>query len=656
MNPSRLLLPVYYYHDHFMEMLTFVQEVYGSILNAEERQFIASLEALDKGARCLFIRMVNRKTHMFNPELFRYSEIEDVPKSLQRLIDAGFARFLNEGDYAPMLSGLGKADLLTMAPAAKKGWSKPRIAQHLLDTLAFAEAVEAQNALHWVTPCHRRHVQFLLYLYFGRTQENLTGFALRDLGILKVKDRQSFAARFENGAEARAGFFYSQALDNADIPALFAKRDNFPPAETEFTHVLREKLLYHIGQYYEKRKEPDSAIAAYALAVGYSSRERLIRLLQAQGQTEQVKALLEAMIANPENDEELLFASDFYERKFGRKKVGVFTEMLRQSESITVDEAFRGAAEDAALHLFKRQGWAGYHTENGLWLTLFGLALWEVLFEHPDSLHSGFDRLPQSLRDRTFHKKFAVQVDQALQAFREGRGWQRVAKTLAANWGTENPLVYWHEDMGQMLKQFLDAAPQNAVASILEKMAQDFPSMRDGFPDLMLIGAEGLRFVEIKAEGDQLRRNQLVRLMQLRQAGFSADICRVDYRVDPDQIYVVVDVETTGGRAGTDRVTEIGAVKLRGGEIIDEWQSLINPDRAIPAYITQLTGITNAMVRNAPRFSEIADSFAEFLEGAVFAAHNVNFDYGFITAEFRRVDKAFRLPKICTCASMRRLY
>lgn len=656
MSTSRLLLPAFYYHDHFMEMIAFVQKIYGTVLGEDEQKFIKALEALDHGARCLYIRMVNRKTSVFNPELFRYAEIVDVSKSLRQLIDTGFTRNILEEDYALMLAAMGKAELLEMAPDAKRGWPKPRLAEHLLETLAFSEAVEARCAVDWVTPCHRRTVQFLLYLYFGRSENNLTVFALRDLGILRVNDREAFAARFEDGTEARASFYYAQALEDTDIPSLFARRDDFPTVETEFPRNLRDKLFHRIGQYFEKRKELDSAILAYECASGFSSRERLVRLLQSKGETERVEVLLDAMITIPEHDEELLFASDFYERKFGKKKVGVFTEILRQSECITVDEAFRGAAEDAALHLFKRQGWAGYHTENGLWLTLFGLAFWDVLFEHPDSLHSGFDRLPQSLRDRTFHRKFEVQVVEALADFREGRGWQRISKTLAAKWGAENPLVYWHEDMGLMLKQFIGAAPLRAIALILEKMTQDFLSMRDGFPDLLLIGVKDVRFVEIKAEGDQLRRSQLTRLLQLREAGFTADVYRVNYRVDPDQVYVVVDVETTGGRSGSDRVTEIGAVKIRGGEVIDEWQSLINPDRSIPGYITQLTGITNNMVRDAPRFADIADSLAKFMEGAVFAAHNVNFDHGFIAAEFRRVDRAFRPPKLCTCASMRRLY
>ena len=84
--------------------------------------------------------------------------------------------------------------------------------------------------------------------------------------------------------------------------------------------------------------------------------------------------------------------------------------------------------------------------------------------------------------------------------------------------------------------------------------------------------------------------------------------------------------------------------------------SLINPQRAIPAKITQITGITNEMVRSAPIFAEVADSFMRFMGDGIFVAHNVNFDYGFMSYEYERLERRFRFPKLCTVAGMRRRY
>ncbi len=119
---------------------------------------------------------------------------------------------------------------------------------------------------------------------------------------------------------------------------------------------------------------------------------------------------------------------------------------------------------------------------------------------------------------------------------------------------------------------------------------------------------------------------------------------------------MVLDVETTGGKAGTDRVIEIGAVKVQAGEVLATFSTLLNPGRTIPSFISRLTGISNAMVADAPTFADIADKLAEFLQGAVFVAHNAKFDYGFIRSEFARCDITFEMPQLCTVVNMRRYY
>ncbi len=96
--------------------------------------------------------------------------------------------------------------------------------------------------------------------------------------------------------------------------------------------------------------------------------------------------------------------------------------------------------------------------------------------------------------------------------------------------------------------------------------------------------------------------------------------------------FVVVDLETTGGAAGRDGITEIGAVKVRGGEILGEFQTLVDPGRSISPYVSVLTGITDAMVAAAPRAATVLPAFLEFARGAVLVAHNAPFDIGFLKA------------------------
>ncbi len=195
-----------------------------------------------------------------------------------------------------------------------------------------------------------------------------------------------------------------------------------------------------------------------------------------------------------------------------------------------------------------------------------------------------------------------------------------------------------------------------AVARVLRAMARDFAGTRHGFPDLLVAGGGSARFVETKADGDALRRNQVARLEQLRAAGLAASVVRVCWRPDPRQSYVVVDVETTGGLGPGHRITELGAVLVRGGRILDRYETLVNPGRRIPARISRLTGISEAMVAGAPMFSDIAETFLEFAGDAVFVAHNARFDYRFVQQEFARLGQTFRRPTICTVAGMRRAF
>jgi len=120
--------------------------------------------------------------------------------------------------------------------------------------------------------------------------------------------------------------------------------------------------------------------------------------------------------------------------------------------------------------------------------------------------------------------------------------------------------------------------------------------------------------------------------------------------------YAVIDIETTGGKATTDRITEVGIVIFENGEITDQFSSLVNPDRSIPPFIVRITGITDNMVKDAPRFYEIAKQIVEMTEDAIFVAHNSSFDYGFIKEEFRQLGYDYTRKTLCTVRLTRKVY
>ncbi len=122
------------------------------------------------------------------------------------------------------------------------------------------------------------------------------------------------------------------------------------------------------------------------------------------------------------------------------------------------------------------------------------------------------------------------------------------------------------------------------------------------------------------------------------------------------KVYTVVVIETTGGRANRDKITEIAIIRHDGEKVIDSFETLINPERTIPYNITQITGITDEMVMDAPKFYEVAKTIVEMTEDAVFVAHNVRFDYTFLREEFRRLGFTFTRKQLCTVRLTRQTF
>ncbi len=119
---------------------------------------------------------------------------------------------------------------------------------------------------------------------------------------------------------------------------------------------------------------------------------------------------------------------------------------------------------------------------------------------------------------------------------------------------------------------------------------------------------------------------------------------------------VLLDIETTGGSAASSRITEIGALRVENGKVVSKYQQLVNPEEPIPYFITNLTGINDDMVWEAPTFRGIADDFELFLSDAIFVAHHVSFDYSFIKMEFERIGYGFNMDRLCSARLSRKLY
>ncbi|MDX1678176.1 exonuclease domain-containing protein [Arsukibacterium sp.] len=690
-----------YYLQHFNELLQFVVQHYQPVLTPDSRAFIDDFTALSESAQQLLVRMLNRKGQVFCDAELNYTEIGPPGPVLDELTIKGFVAPLTASDLTDFwlrltkdtlwqLLQLAKNDLppalwaeYTALRPVKKSLTKPLLLGAALALPADWLALIAKLPQRYLALTRQDTLNYLYFLYFGRIETNLSLFTLRDLGIRQSGQfKQQFQPRFTHASEATLAYQLAKAKPAIielgkqlkQQPADAGSRLNqwlqlvrqWPLSEDDALQLKRSERCYQLGKLAEQHKLAELAISFYQLSNGFPASERLVRLYYAQDKPEQCQQYLQQLLTDPACDEEWLFAEDFFRRKFtapaGNERRSQLSQLLHDAPAIGVDELYLGQAEQGVMAFYQAQGYTVFHAENNPWLALFGLWFWHELFEHSAStLHNPFERRPRNLASGGFYQQFSTEIEQKLQQLNSATAAERLLAAITAHYGKANSLFYWHTDLAEQLLPLIRLAPKHADGSsalvpILRAMAQDFKRHRSGYPDLLLIKDQQLEFIEVKAPGDKIQRHQLARLMALQQAGFNARIEKLNWIVDPNRIYVVLDVETTGGKAGLDRVIEIGAVKVQAGEVLDTFSTLINPERYIPSFITRLTGINSAMLTDAPTFADIAAKLSEFLQGAVFVAHNAKFDYGFIRAEFTRLDMPFAMPQLCTVVNMRRYY
>jgi len=120
-------------------------------------------------------------------------------------------------------------------------------------------------------------------------------------------------------------------------------------------------------------------------------------------------------------------------------------------------------------------------------------------------------------------------------------------------------------------------------------------------------------------------------------------------------VYAIIDIETTGGNASRERITEIAIYIHDGTSVVNEYSTLINPECKVPPFVARLTGISDEMLKDAPKFFEVARNVVEITEGCTFIAHNAAFDYSFIKQEFLNLGYKYKRPVLCTVKMARKL-
>lgn len=686
-------LPTYYYLSHFHEFIKFVSGPCERLLASDDLGFIQRFMSLSKPQQCLIVRFINRKSIFVKPDTYLYEEIDSIAHHFDFLYHANWFSDLNAHNVPEFIQHLTKDEIVSImdelnepcfTDAPKLSYKKSQAKAKLIDTLLLGatldEITHTQVARSYWEGNFETQINYFIYLYFGNLQAKLNQFSMRDLGVMRTRKEQAqVMARFADIESAKSAFSLHQ-LSHDIKQALAHYAPECPqPNDQRHTFILSQiaSLPAPVGN---KASESHSkilqllasellpydahkAVATLQTINTDAAQEKWLREAYKLGLLDDVERELERIIDAPLSEDLLAFAEDFLARKYHKKRTSVLTDMLREnSQNISIDEIHKGAVERGVVAYYEQRNCKAFKTENELWRALFGLYFWHEIYELDGlGLSNEFDHVPLSLKSNQFYELANEFIDLRLNSTdTKAKLIQQLSLNAAKYYGQGNIVFRWRNNILERIILLIKHSPFSAVLGLLKAMTQDWKNLSDGYPDLMLLeridGHDYLRFEEVKSQGDQLRRNQLLSIQKLKSLGFDVRITNVTWTIDPMQPYAVIDIETTGGRAQQHRITEVGIVKVVGGEIVAQWQSLINPQRRIPQNITALTGIDNDMVSQAPLFAEVADDIEAFTEGCVFVAHNVNFDYGFIKEEFNRLERRYRRPKLCTVREMRKYY
>lgn len=550
-------LPEKYYLDYFESLLEFVQDKYGGLLNRREKQFIRKFGRFSEDARCLFIRLMNRKGCYFRVQKLNYAEIQSFDEALNKLISQRFFSRLaarHHQNMEDLLRIFTKAELLSLLAEVNKELKKQagklkkdEIVQLILanaDLRQFTEHISRREPIVKVN--FEQETEMLRFLYFGNIHGDMTQFVVRDIGYVKTEELNAskLQARFKSRKEAEDKLLmsriYQQFKDRRDVLQQpvdeifqwFQQLNITGASLNETAQPQFDKLCLRLGKLLEQQKFPAFALDIYQHTAAAPSRERQARLMHKLGLTTKALELCEQIRQAPKNAEEKYFAEDFCDLINKKRKVKRTTHYLKSSSSIELDEERRFSVELGVLEHFCERGYEGVFSENHLWRSFFGLFFWDIIFDQDSgALHHPLQTTPSDFYTPEFLTKRRKQIDQRLQALAyPNRFYNIVRHHFQSKMGISNPLVGWQENLLPLVEQCYNKLQPEQISSVLLEMAGNLKENARGFPDLFIWNKDSYSFIEVKSPNDQLSAQQLYWLHFFEEQEIEAKVVRVQWQ------------------------------------------------------------------------------------------------------------------------------
>lgn len=513
----------FYYLDNFRQVLAWVAERHGDLLDDHERAFLDRFQQVPQASQALLVRMVMRKGTLFRASKLRYSEIGCPVRASAPLIEQGWVEANPTLDLVQLFGLLKKDELQRVfGSTGISGQRKVDLLQALI-----TEHTEPQCFARWCEGLDETAFGLMIgelcdrlrLMFFGNIHQDWSEFVLADLGIFRYEQvafspaSRAFHARADVDTylhlhRCRERFESGEAVEAVllDIPQT--------PYPNDWLENRRGKLLLSLARQCERNGDMPLALRLHAANRYPGARERAIRVLERNGQPEAALQLALTAQAAPESEHEaqqLQRILPRLRRTLGepatRRTINAQPEridlILPRPDGMSVERVVREhmTGSDAPV----------YYVENALINSLLGLLCWEAIFAPlPGAFFHPFHAGPADLSRPDFHERRSATFSECLSKLGTDAYRDCIRQAYQQKFGVQSQFVSWGLFDDKLLELALHCIPAAHLRAFFQRILLDVPNHRSGLPDLIQFWPEEQRYqlIEVKGPGDRLQDNQ----------------------------------------------------------------------------------------------------------------------------------------------------
>lgn len=522
----------YYYLENFTVALDWLRTRYDDLLSAEERRFISDFALTPLASAALMVRMVMRQGDLFRTSKLSYTEIGCPRQAAHPLIERGWVdpdppvnfpslwRLLRKAELCGLLGlkgGAGsirKTDLLERA-GELAAQTRPLRAW-------WPEAPDEIFQVRIAPLCER-----LRLMFFGNFHQTWSEFVLADLGIFRYEsvslEESARAFRTRRQIDQFYAIYHCRELLHAEVPLEEVLAAVPPPLGQDATDAWidakRAKLLFVIGQLYEKAHELPQALAVYLDCAHPEARIRCVRVLEKLERLDEAAELLNRVRQQPANEREIQLSTRILRRLSGKLGVPDRNSSPRQRsqrswDTLELQLPYPDPPRRVELAVSEHLGTPVapvLYVENTLLNALFGLLCWDAIFAPlPGAFFHAFHSAPADLLEAEFFARRTAQFSACFARLEDGTYRKVILDTFERKEGLQTPFVAWNWLTRAEIELALDCIPASHLLRIFRRLLDDLRANRSGLPDLIQLWPDQQRYrlIEVKGPGDRLQDNQ----------------------------------------------------------------------------------------------------------------------------------------------------